>query len=236
MFDGNGESSRNFSEDLVECYPQKGSNEIKDAGDGDARPKTPSPLNDIKIYGEVSFTHKVISQPPHNNVVVSGRVDHGIGRILNTQVKNAVDRRKRPFYSLALLVEAKSDGAVDSAVTQLIVYLGSLRQSRLQRNRPDASVYGLASDGYVFLFVKILHDGTVMQSKRFNILKRGEMKKVLGCLKYILEITASRSPKSTLERNDRDNDEVDESDSLLNLDDNKFIHPPVRREDEEDDF
>ena len=39
--------------------PQKGLNEIKNPGDGDARPKTPSPLNDIKIYGEVSFTHKV---------------------------------------------------------------------------------------------------------------------------------------------------------------------------------
>ena len=55
------------------------------------------------------------------------------------------------------------------------------------------------------------------------------MKKVLGCLKHILEITASRSPKSTLERNDgdSDDDEVDESDPQLHLDDNKFMNPPV---------
>ena len=44
--------------------PQKGLNEIKIVSDGDAawaRPKSTSPLNDIKIYGEVSFTHKLQS-------------------------------------------------------------------------------------------------------------------------------------------------------------------------------
>jgi hypothetical protein len=84
---------------------QKCLNEIKNAGDGDARPKMPSPLNDIKIYGEVSFTHKVISRQTtrHSpNIVVGGRVDHGIGRILKTpRVKDAVDQRKRRSYSLS---------------------------------------------------------------------------------------------------------------------------------------
>ena len=41
--------------------PQKGLNEIKNLNDGDGGPKSPSLLNDIKIYGEVSFTHNVIS-------------------------------------------------------------------------------------------------------------------------------------------------------------------------------
>jgi hypothetical protein len=213
--------------------PQKGLNEIENAGDGDARPKTPSPLHDIQIYGEVSFTHKVISRTttrPSPNIVVGGRVDHGIGRILKTRVKDAVDQRKRRFYSLLLLVEAKFDNSVNHALVQLIVYLASLRQSRLQRNRLDASVYGLASDGYEFIFVKISHGGTVMRSRQFDILQ-GDMKKVLGCLKHILEVTASSSPQSTPERND----EVDESDPLLNLDDNKFMNPPTGGEDRGDD-
>jgi hypothetical protein len=182
--------------------PQKGLNEIKNAGDGDAQPKTPSLLNDIKIYGEVSFTHKVISRtitrPP--NIVV-GRVDHCIGRILETRSKDAVDQRKRCFYSLVLLVEAKVERSFSQALAQLIVYLASLHESRLQRNQLDASVYGLTSDGYVFIFVKITHDGTVMLSRHFDITRKGDLKKVLGCLKHILEITASMSPKSTLERN-----------------------------------
>jgi hypothetical protein len=104
----------------------------------------------------------------------------------------------------------------------------------LQRKRLDASVYGLASNGYLFIFVKISQDGTVMLSRHFNIL-RGEMKKVLGCLRHILEFTSNKSPGSTPERNlngcDRDNDEVDESDPPLNLDENKFMNPPVGGED-----
>ena len=93
--------------------PQKGLNEIKNAGDSDARPKTPSPLIDIKIYGEVSFTHKVTSQA----TVVRGCVDYGIGRILKTCLKNAVEQRKRRFYSLLLLVEAKFDQCPPSSAS-----------------------------------------------------------------------------------------------------------------------
>ena len=215
---------------------QKGLDE--DADDGDTRPKTPNPVNDIKIYGEVSFTHKVISRSSPD-IIVGGRVDYGIGHILKAKahVKDAVDRRRRFFYSLLLLVEAKFDQSVVQALDQLIVYLASLRQSRLQRNRPDASVYGVASDGYVFIFVQISHDGTVLLSRNFDIVRKGEMKKVLGCLRHILEVTANRSPGSTPERNDndRDHDEEDESDPSLNLDDNEYMNSPVGGEDEEDD-
>ena len=217
--------------------PQKGLNKIETAGD--ARTKTPGPLHDIKIYGEVPFTHKVISRTttlPSPNIVVCGRVDHGIGRILESHAKNATDQRKRRFYSLLLLVEAKCNASVYQAIPQLIVYLAGLRQSRLERNRTDTSVYGVASNGYVFVFINISHDGTVMRSRRFDILE-GDMKIVLGCLTYVLEITASRSPKSMPERNvdDRDNDEVDESDPSLNVDDSKFMKPPLGEEDEEDE-
>jgi len=47
----------------------------------------------------------------------------------------------------------------------------------------------------------------------------------------------ARELESTPERNvdDRDNDEVDESDPPLNVDDNKFMKPPLGEEDEEDD-
>jgi len=196
--------------------PQKGNHEEVEAA-GDTRPKTPNPWSDIKIYGEVSFTHKVIPQVPARrspSIIVSGHVDHGI--VVSShpmaEFQNATEQRKRRFYSLLLLVEAKFDGSVNSAITQLIVYLASLHQSRLQRKRKNASVYGVASDGYAFTFVKISYDGTVMMSRQFNILE-GEMKKVLAGLRHILDITASRSPNSRPERNDGDKD--DESDPHL---------------------
>ena len=68
----------NFSEDPLNIgNPQK---DLSNAGDGDARPNTLSPLNDIKIYGEVSFTYKVTATHPSLDIVVGGRVDYGIGR------------------------------------------------------------------------------------------------------------------------------------------------------------
>jgi hypothetical protein len=239
MFDRNGELARNSPEDLLNIGgPQKANNvEVKGAA-GDSRPKTPNPWSEIKIYGEVSFTHKVIPQAtaPARNVVVSGRVDHGIGRVLD-RAENAAEHRKRSFYSLLLLVEAKFDGNVEHALPQLVVYLASLRQSRLQRNRKDATVYGVASDGYVFIFVKISHDGTVMRSKLFDIFAAGEMKKVLLCLRHILETTASRSPTSTPEKTAGDNSNIEreEPDPALDLNDNPFLMCPEDVEDEEAD-
>ena len=100
----------------------------------DARLKISSPLHDIKIYGEVSLTHTVISRTttlPSPNIAVGGRVDHCIGRVLTSRANNATEQRKRHFYSLLLLVEAMFHSSVDRAIPQLIVYLATLRQSRL---------------------------------------------------------------------------------------------------------
>jgi hypothetical protein len=113
--------------------PQKGLNETENTSDGDARLKTPSQLNNIKNYGEVSFTHNITPQTticPSSNVVVIDRIDYSIGHILKTN--NAVNQRRRHFYSLLLLVEAKFDRNVNHALAQLIVYQASLCQSRLQ--------------------------------------------------------------------------------------------------------
>ena len=100
----------------------------------------------------------------------------------------------------------------------------------LELSRLDASVYGLASDGYAFIIVNILHDGTVMKSKQLDILE-GSVAKILRCLKHILEVSTSRGPKSRND-DDRDNDEVD---PVLNLD-YKYMNLPGADDEEDDDF
>ena len=75
---------------------------------------------------------------------------------------------------------------MDAAVSQLITYLACLHQSRVWGRRTDASVYGVASDGYSFDFVMITHDGTIKISRRFDV-AHGDTLKILGCLKHILE-------------------------------------------------
>jgi hypothetical protein len=91
-----------------------------------------------------------------------------------------------------LAVEAKKMHNLDSAFPQLVVYLASIRESRLSQGQSDASVYGVASDGYSWIFVTITHDGTLQESRRFDIKANPEdLRTILGCVRYILEKSAS---------------------------------------------
>ncbi|KAF5377914.1 hypothetical protein D9615_006693 [Tricholomella constricta] len=176
----------------------------------DRPPRTPPPSQDIKVFGELSFSHTITSPTHprstsvHSGVIINGRVDHGIGRTLTS----LHDFRKRRFQSLLLVVEAKKEGSLREAFFQLVVYLASLHQSRLSRNRRDASVYGAASDGFLWTFVTITHDGTLKRSKQFDIVGgEKDLGMVLGCLKYLLETSASIAGGD---------------DPAINPDDNKF--------------
>jgi hypothetical protein len=87
----------------------------------------------------------------------------------------------------------------------------------LRAHRTDSSVYGVASDGYLFDFVTIAHDGSVKISKRFDASSR-HLLEVLGCLRHILEITASMSPNSTPEKGENAGAAVDLADFGMDVD------------------
>ncbi|KIL64202.1 hypothetical protein M378DRAFT_628576 [Amanita muscaria Koide BX008] len=157
------------------------------------RQKTPAPFDDIRIYGKVAFNHEVIPSTSPQRLSVSGRLDYGIGRTLS-RAGSAEAQRRRRFQCLLVIIEAKAEGAVGMALPQLLVYLVCLRHSRLERNRTDASVYGVSSDGLQFTFVTITHDGTV------KISKQGDMSRVLGWLRFILEKTSLTVETRTMKR------------------------------------
>jgi hypothetical protein len=192
---------------------------------------TPTPWDDVKIFGEVSFSH-TITRPANGilaasylGIVVDGRVDHGIGRVLRSlpggPKPRPKPRPKRRFHSLLLIVEAKTMLNLNQALPQLVVYLASLHQSRLRRQRSDATVYGVVSDGYAFIFVTITHDGELKQSKRFDVVD-GDITTVLGCLKYLLQTSASMRPNVTPDGGQTLGGNVD-SDSEMDLDDNPYV-------------
>lgn len=212
---------------LNECLTVMKGDNMEEAAGANSRLKTPK----VKIYGEVSFSHELIPQgtaPPHKVVIINDRVDYAIGRVLRVNLaENAAEHRKRPFHSLLLLVEAKNYGGVEHSLPQLIVYLASLRQSRLQRKWKDATVYGVASDGFAFIFVKISHDGTVKRSRWYDIMS-GQLKVVLLVLRHILETTVEKTA------GDNTNDETVEPDPALDLDDNPFLMRPGENEEEAD--
>jgi hypothetical protein len=171
----------------------------------DNRDRTPSVWDNVKIFGEVSFSHTIIrpvngkSVGDFLGIIVNGRVDHGIGRIVTHSRRDQTSQPKRRFQSLLLVVEAKTAFSLERALPQLVVYLGSLHQSRLRRGRSNATVYGVVSDGYSFIFATVTHDGVLKRSKYFEV-KGGDMQTVLGCLKYLLETSASMSPNVRPER------------------------------------
>lgn len=89
MFDCYGKLAGNFFEDLLNIGgPQKADDVGVWGAAGDTLPKTPNPWSDIKTYGQVSFTHKVIPQAaaPPPNLVLSGRVDRSIGSVLHSLI------------------------------------------------------------------------------------------------------------------------------------------------------
>jgi hypothetical protein len=122
---------------------------------------------------------------------------HGIGRVFSSTPSRRGSNKchKRRFRSL-LLIEAKTELALNPALPQLVLFPASLHQSRLQRNRSDDTIYGVVSDGCAFIFVTITHDGMLKQSKDFDV-NDGEDLTVLGCLKYMLEMS---SPNVTPEK------------------------------------
>lgn len=101
--------------------------------------------------------------------------------------------------------------------------MASLHQSRLQRNRPDATVYGAVSNGFAFILLTITHDGVLKQSRRFEVTE-GDMLTVLGRLKYMLEMPVSISPNVTPEKGGGES--VEDHDSDMDIDNKDYVPQP----------
>jgi hypothetical protein len=81
---------------------------------------TPSPADNIKIFSNVSFSHKITPPLAANGrsmgssflgVTVNERVDHGLGRILpfTPNHDGSIKHQKQHFQSLLLIIEAKNE-------------------------------------------------------------------------------------------------------------------------------
>lgn len=110
-------------------------------------------------------------------------------------------------------------------------------QPRVEQFVRGCSVYGNTSDGFVFHFVAITHQGVLKARRRFNISK-GELKLVMGCMMYILRKTMDMSltviPEKTKDQKCTVDETEDVCDDAFDLTDNKFLHPPAD-EDEVDE-
>jgi len=226
MFDGIGEFEHLLTVTLATNFKQsqKGNHVEGESQDtSDRRQTAPQPYSKIKVYREVTFNHEVLPRSKtlqHTSaraMTVTGCLDYSVGRVMPT-IHAGLERR---FQCLLVIVEAKARYLVSEVLSELLVYLACLRQSRIQRHRTDASAYGVASDGYKFLFAKITHDGTVMISRQFDV-QQGQTLEILRCLRYILETTAEINDNLTPEMNGAG----DFADPAIDLYDNDYTNPP----------
>ncbi|KAM6493369.1 hypothetical protein JOM56_011503 [Amanita muscaria] len=128
------------------------------------------------------------------------------------------------FQPSACLGKAKFTGTLFSALSQLVVYLACLRQSRINRRRSNTSVFGVATDGLSYIFVTITHEGVLKKSNPFDVLQGG-LEIVLGSFQYILETAMSMKEETQSDESDSDADTDDDYDDVVDLDDNPFLYP-----------
>jgi hypothetical protein len=198
---------------------QKGSHlKLKDLATDNHPPSTQ--WDNVKVFGDISFPHTISSPASEKPVgsflgtIINGRVDHGIGHIIVPRY----GRPRRLFQTLLTVVNAKTTRNLIEVVPELVVYLGSLHQSRHRQRRRNCTVYGLASDGFSFLFLTITHDGVLKESKHFE-LTSGDLQLVLGCLKHILEVTSKEVPEDGSELME------DACDCEMDINDSDYIRP-----------
>src|SRR5258708_28802580 len=88
--------------------------------------KSPSPTNSHQNQPG----RRPLPWPISHATTVNGRVDYSVG--ITTSSRKFPNRH---FYSLLIAVEAKAKDNLDSAFSQIVVYLVCLHQARIGRGR-----------------------------------------------------------------------------------------------------
>jgi len=65
-----------------------------------------------------------------------------------------------------MCAEAKVNGKLESAYGQLVVYLASLCEARINRGKRDSSLYGIVTDDLKYVFVTITNKGASSLTSR----------------------------------------------------------------------
>ncbi|KAF8418322.1 hypothetical protein EV426DRAFT_679850, partial [Tirmania nivea] len=165
-----------------------------DAGDANIQPNPFA--NSILVNGEVSLEWT----DPDTLVTWSGRIDYAIGIVhpgATTShfppTTSALPEKKPrlPYQAYLLVVEAKQSQDVDSAKAQLFGYLAVLHKLRKRNGGTTSSreVYGIATDGLEWVFLRITEDGVMQVGRRIELEEGPEqIRSVVGAVVGILQM------------------------------------------------
>ena len=171
-------------------------------------PKSTSQPLPIKIFPEMSLS--VWVNKGDREWLVSGIADWAMGYRDRTVLEDG---------TVLLAVEAKKRGKFFNAEAQLLAYLATIRQLRIQANKKNVTTQGFFSDGENYRFMCICNNGTVMKSLPYDIsLDTRQLKLVFNFLLSML-ITAAESSLNTSPT--KPGPEQDEE--IENFDQNVFV-------------
>ncbi len=125
----------------------------------------------IKIFPEMSLAVRV--KRKNKEWLVSGIADWAMGY---------GDRATLEDGAVLLAIEAKRTEKLSSAEAQLLTYLATIRQLRIQADKKNVMTQGFYSDGENYRFMCIRNDGTVMKSQSYDISLGDDS----SCLKLVL--------------------------------------------------
>ena len=149
-------------------------------------PKSTSQHLPIKVFPEMSLSIRV--EKGGQVWLVSGIADWAMGY---------GDRAVLEDGTVLLAIEAKRRENVSSAEAQLLAYLATIRQLRIQANKKNVMTQGFFSDGESYRFICIRNDGTVMKSTNYDISLDGDLKSVFNFLLSMLITAAESSPNTS---------------------------------------
>jgi hypothetical protein len=141
----------------------------------------------IKVFTEMGLSVKVKRGDQKSHI--SGIADWTIGY---------GNRASSDDGAVLLAVEAKRKEFLLKAQVQLLVYLATIRQLRIQADKKNVMTQGFYSDGEMFRFVCIRNNGTVMMSDMYDIYTRKtHLKTVFNFLLGMLNTAAESSPNTS---------------------------------------
>jgi hypothetical protein len=149
-------------------------------------PKSTSQPLPIKVFPEMSLSVRV--EKGGQVWLVTGIADWAMGY---------GDRVALEDGTVLLAIEAKRKENVSNAEAQLLAYLATIRQLRIQANKKNVMTQGFFSDGRRYQFMCICNNGTVMLSTYYDISLGRELKSVFNFLLGMLITAAESSPNTS---------------------------------------
>jgi len=150
-------------------------------------PKSPAQPLPIKVFPEMALSVQVKrgSREWH----ISGVADWAIGY---------GDRAELEDGTVLLAVKAKRKPFLFQAEAQLLAYLATIRQLRIQANKKNVMAQGFYSDGENYRFLCIRNNGTVMRSAPYDVTVHPKyLKTVFNFLLSMLSTAAKSSPNTS---------------------------------------